>query len=62
MLKYLIALTLFYISAPLLAQDTKPFDAAAAFGARPSLSDLSLSPDGTPWRAAIRRRCHRLVD
>lgn len=28
------------------ADESKPFDAAAAFGARPNLSDLSLSPDG----------------
>jgi dipeptidyl aminopeptidase/acylaminoacyl peptidase len=34
------------LCAPLLAQSAKPFDAAAAFGARPSVSDLSLSPDG----------------
>lgn len=47
MLKCLITLASLCICAPLLAQGTKPFDAAAAFGARPSLSDLSLSPDGT---------------
>jgi dipeptidyl aminopeptidase/acylaminoacyl peptidase len=28
------------------AQEAKPFDAAAAFGARPSVEDMSLSPDG----------------
>jgi acetyl esterase/lipase len=28
------------------AQSAEPFDAAAAFGARPSVSDVSLSPDG----------------
>ena len=28
------------------AEDSKPFDAAAAFGARPSTNALSLSPDG----------------
>ena len=42
----LTTLVLFCICAPLLAQDVKAFDAAAAFGARPSISDLSLSPDG----------------
>jgi dienelactone hydrolase len=29
------------------AQNTKTFDAAAAFGARPTVADLSLSPDGS---------------
>ncbi len=29
------------------AQNAKPFDAAAAFGARPSVTDVTLSPDGT---------------
>jgi dipeptidyl aminopeptidase/acylaminoacyl peptidase len=47
MLKHLVTLASLCICAPLLAQGTKPFDAAAAFGARPSLFDLSLSPDGT---------------
>jgi acetyl esterase/lipase len=32
---------------PLSAQSAKPFDAAAAFGARESVADVSLSPDGT---------------
>jgi dienelactone hydrolase len=32
---------------PLCAQSAKPFDAAAAFGARESVADVSLSPDGT---------------
>jgi dipeptidyl aminopeptidase/acylaminoacyl peptidase len=32
--------------SPLSAQNAKPFDAAAAFGARPSITHLSLSPDG----------------
>jgi dipeptidyl aminopeptidase/acylaminoacyl peptidase len=31
---------------PLSAQGVQPFDAAAAFGARPSVTGLSLSPDG----------------
>jgi dipeptidyl aminopeptidase/acylaminoacyl peptidase len=47
MLTRLASLALLCISPPLLAQSAKPFDAAAAFGARPSISDLSLSPDGT---------------
>src|SRR5882762_4996220 len=42
----LTKLALFCICPPLLAHDVKSFDAAAAFGARPSVSDLSLSPDG----------------
>jgi acetyl esterase/lipase len=46
MLKYLVTLVSLCICAPSLAQGAKPFDAAAAFGARPSLSDVSLSPDG----------------
>jgi dipeptidyl aminopeptidase/acylaminoacyl peptidase len=46
MLKHLLTLASLCICGPLLAQDAKPFDAAAAFGARPSISDLSLSPDG----------------
>jgi dienelactone hydrolase len=32
--------------SPLSAQNAKPFDAAAAFGARASIAHLSLSPDG----------------
>jgi dipeptidyl aminopeptidase/acylaminoacyl peptidase len=47
MLRRLASLTLLCICPPLLAQGAKPFDAAAAFGARPSIADLSLSPDGT---------------
>ncbi len=38
---------LLLLAAPLAqAQTAAPFDAAAAFGARPSVTDLSLSPDG----------------
>jgi dipeptidyl aminopeptidase/acylaminoacyl peptidase len=47
MLKHLLTLASLCIWAPLLAQGAKPFDAAAAFGARPSIADPSLSPDGT---------------
>jgi dipeptidyl aminopeptidase/acylaminoacyl peptidase len=47
MLKHLLTLASLCVCGSLLAQDAKPFDAAAAFGARPSISDLSLSPDGT---------------
>jgi hypothetical protein len=32
--------------SPALAQSNKPFDAALAFGARPGVADLSLSPEG----------------
>jgi acetyl esterase/lipase len=41
-----LALSLLWISTPLFAADGKAFDAAAAFGARPSVSSLRLSPDG----------------
>ena len=46
MLKALATLAILGTCAPGLAQDAKSFDAAAAFGARPSISDMSLSPDG----------------
>lgn len=46
MLAKLTKLALLCICQPLLAEDVKSFDAAAAFGARPSIFDLSLSPDG----------------
>jgi acetyl esterase/lipase len=46
MLKALTTLAVLGSCAPALAQDAKSFDAAAAFGARPSVSDMSLSPDG----------------
>ncbi|MBV9344686.1 MAG: S9 family peptidase [Gammaproteobacteria bacterium] len=46
MLKRLVTLVLLCVCVPLLAQSAKPFDAAVAFGARPSIIDLSLSPDG----------------
>jgi acetyl esterase/lipase len=39
-------LALLCACAPLSAENAKPFDAATAFGARPSVSHLSLSPDG----------------
>jgi dienelactone hydrolase len=32
--------------SPLLGEESRPFDAAAAFGARPSVSGMTLSPDG----------------
>lgn len=41
-----VAVASAFVIAPLAAQSVKPFDAAAAFGARASLADLSLSPDG----------------
>jgi len=34
------------VATPIAAQGDQPFDAAAAFGARPSVANLSLSPDG----------------
>src|SRR5216684_4240906 len=43
--KYLVAASMLMASAS-TAQNTKTFDAAAAFGARPTVADLSLSPDG----------------
>src|ERR1700733_275104 len=40
-------LTAFFVLVPALAcSEGAPFDAAAAFGARPSVIDLRLSPDG----------------
>jgi dipeptidyl aminopeptidase/acylaminoacyl peptidase len=43
-----LAVVLVCLACPCLkAGDTKPFDAAAAFGARESVTDMSLSPDGT---------------
>lgn len=47
MLKKFTALALACICLPALAaQSDKPFEAAAAFGARPTVHDLQLSPDG----------------
>lgn len=40
-------LAVMLLSLPILARSEAAFDAAAAFGARPSVSDLSLSPDGS---------------
>jgi hypothetical protein len=43
-----LAVVLVCLGCPCLkAEGAKPFDAAAAFGARPSITDMSLSPDGT---------------
>lgn len=39
-------LALICVAIPIAAQGDQPFDAAAAFGARPSVADLTLSPDG----------------
>lgn len=44
--KLLLGLSLLVAAAASPAQAAPAFDAAAAFGARPSVSDLSLSPDG----------------
>jgi dipeptidyl aminopeptidase/acylaminoacyl peptidase len=47
MLMRVFVLAALMISAlPIFAKDAAPFDAAVAFGARPSVVDLSLSPDG----------------
>jgi acetyl esterase/lipase len=43
----IVVLAMLVVGGPLEAQDAKPFDAAKAFGARPSVTDLRLSPDGT---------------
>src|SRR5690348_5682934 len=45
-LRHSLAIILLLATAAASAQNTKPFDAAAAFGARPSVSNMSLSPDG----------------
>ena len=39
-------LAVLYGCAPALGEEPKAFDAAAAFGARPSVSGMTLSPDG----------------
>lgn len=46
MWKTIAILALSCVGAGALAQTDKRFDAAAAFGARPSVADLQLSPDG----------------
>jgi acetyl esterase/lipase len=46
MQKQLILLALLSLATPLAAEDARSFDAAAAFGARPSVSGMTLSPDG----------------
>jgi hypothetical protein len=46
MLKQMVTLAALCASVPLFAQRTRDFDAAVAFGTRPSISDLSLSPEG----------------
>jgi hypothetical protein len=45
-LRATVAGSLLLASLPLLAIAEPAFDAAKAFGARPSVEDLSLSPDG----------------
>jgi dipeptidyl aminopeptidase/acylaminoacyl peptidase len=39
-------LAVLYTCAPALGEESKSFDAAAAFGARPSVSGMTLAPDG----------------
>jgi acetyl esterase/lipase len=46
MVKHVAVLVLLALSWPLFAEDGKSFDAAAAFGARPSVWRMHLSPDG----------------
>src|SRR5277367_3210667 len=46
MLRNLVVVLLLCAAAPLGAQTVKPFDAAAAFGARDTVTHLRLSPDG----------------
>ena len=43
----LVTVALLYFCSPLPAQNATPLDAATAFGARQSVSNLTLSPDGT---------------
>jgi dipeptidyl aminopeptidase/acylaminoacyl peptidase len=45
-MRHSLAITLLLAATAVQAQDTSSFDAAAAFGARPSVSGMSLSPDG----------------
>lgn len=44
--KCTFVLALLWVCSALSAETQKPFDAAAAFGARPGVTGLSLSPDG----------------
>src|SRR5215472_13202536 len=44
--KMLALLAVLFTCAPALGEQPKSFDAAAAFGARPSASGMTLSPDG----------------
>lgn len=46
LLRSIAIVALAQLVPPVLAQGNKPFDAALAFGARQSVADLSLSPDG----------------
>src|SRR5215469_8355146 len=46
MKKILALLAVLGTCAPALGEEAKSFDAAAAFGARPSASGMTLSPDG----------------
>jgi acetyl esterase/lipase len=44
--KYFVLSVAMLVASMSLAQENKPFDAAAAFGARPGVANMSLSPDG----------------
>jgi dipeptidyl aminopeptidase/acylaminoacyl peptidase len=45
-MRTLVMAAMVLANSKLMAKDAGSFDAAAAFGARPSVADLSLSPDG----------------
>ncbi len=45
-MRILVMAAMTFVTSALMAKDAAPFDAAASFGARPSVTDLSLSPDG----------------
>jgi dienelactone hydrolase len=46
-IRHFVVATSVLVASASLAQGAKTFDAAAAFGARQSVADLTLSPDGT---------------
>src|ERR1700719_3615763 len=45
-MRTLVMAAMVFTNSTLMAKDAGSFDTAAAFGARPSVADLSLSPDG----------------
>src|SRR5258708_12348315 len=52
-LRILLPLILSLTSLAILAHGESSFDAAAAFGARPSVESISFSPDGTTIAYAV---------